>query len=446
MPRPRLLSLLIPLLLVLPFTAWKTRNASHPDLHGKYSVTELRQDLDQMVAIIKKNHPSLYDFNSETNFNALVKQAQDAITDSMELIPFYKIISPIVTSIGCGHTQLWLPGWLWQDSALPVLPVRLFFERDKTYILNNYGSNKNLQPGAEVIAINGHPIAEIRKQMEGFIFTDGNNMAARRDYMNTSFSSPLVGMSFNFPSSYQIRLKSAMTGSGTEDFVVQPMTLPKYNEAQPQMKSKLRFEWDAAGHTGIIRIGSFVYYDRVDFFKKFLDSCFLQLKLRKSDQLIIDLRGNDGGDPFCSSYVLAYLSEKPVSYFAKSYDGYDNLAKPIPLATNHFTGKVYILTDGYCFSSTGHLCALLRYHHLGHFIGTQTDGTYTCNDNAEVVSLNKTGLMIRIPRDRFDAAVQGIPRFIGISPDELIEPDIESALAGKDTVMNFAINKANNTP
>mgnify|MGYP001814917250 CR=1 FL=1 len=50
------------------------------------------------------------------------------------------------------------------------------------------------------------------------------------------------------------------------------------------------------------------------------------------DRLILDLRGNGGGDPFCASYLWAYLEPEALPYFEDHYGKYDTLANPVPAA------------------------------------------------------------------------------------------------------------------
>jgi hypothetical protein len=41
-------------------------------------------------------------------------------------------------------------------------------------------------------------------------------------------------------------------------------------------------------------------------------------------------------------------------------------------------------------------------------------------------------------------AVKGIPRFTGISPDFLVENSLEDNIAGRDSVMSFALGLVTN--
>jgi C-terminal processing protease CtpA/Prc len=156
--------------------------------------------------------------------------------------------------------------------------------------------------------------------------------------------------------------------------------------------------------------------------------------------LILDLRNNSGGDPFCAVHLLSYLETKPAPYFAGVYEGYETLAQPVPVAAkNAFNGNLYVLINGGCFSSTGHLCSLLKYHAHGKFIGEETGGTYQCNDSHTQIATTATKLNLIVARMTYTVAVKGISRETGIMPDYPVEPTIGDVLTGRDAVKEFAM-------
>ena len=160
----------------------------------------------------------------------------------------------------------------------------------------------------------------------------------------------------------------------------------------------LMFEILPEKDTAILTVPTFVYYDKVDYFRSFMDSCFQAIKQQNINNLILDLRGNGGGDPFCSTILFSYLQQESVSYFAEPYAKYEEFAKPLPLPQNHFTGDLYTLIDGSCGSTNGHFCALLEYHDLGKFIGTPTGSTYKCNAGKDTEFRLANSQMIRYYR------------------------------------------------
>jgi Peptidase family S41 len=432
------------LLLGLVFLpGFKSGGRQQPVLETKYSRTAMKADFYQLLAQIEKNHPALYDFTGKDEYQVVVQQQFKKISDSAAVTDFYKILLPLVVKIGCGHSQLWLPQWVWKDSAAGFLPLRLFIEKGRVYVVRNLSSVTGIKMPVEVTGINGTTIPELLDTMNSFISTDGNNVSAKRDYLNTSWFNGLLAIALDFPKEYIIDTKRSSGESGRQ-IKLPALNLETYNRLEAWPSSTPKFLIDSLNNTGILTIRSFAYYDSVAGFRHFIDSFFAKVKKQHIHSVILDLRDNNGGDPFCSAYLLAYLSRVPVPYYSESYEGYGELAKPIPLATNHFDGDLYTLINGNCFSSTGHLCALMKYHHLGKFIGSETDGTYTCNDNSTYVSLNNTGIQLRIARNSFSVAVKGIPRFKGISPDFPVENTVKDNIAGRDSAKSFAMGLIKN--
>jgi Peptidase family S41 len=434
----------IGLLLSLVFLpGYKSGNKEQNTLDTKYSMTAMKADFYQLLAQIDKNHPALYDFTSKDEYQVVVKQQFEKIRGPATVTDFYKILLPLVVKIGCGHSQLWLPQWVWKDTAVGFLPLRLFIEKGRVYVVRNLSSIASIEISMEVTGINGKTIPELLDTMNSFISTDGNNVSAKRDYLNTSWFNGLLAIALDFPKEYLVDTRG-IPGDPVQQIKLPALNLETYNRVEAWPSPTPKFLIDSLNNTGILTIRSFSFYDSVSGFRHFIDSFFTKVRQQGIHSVILDLRDNSGGDPFCSAYLLAYLAKAPVTYYSESYGRYGELAKPIPLAADHFEGNLYTLINGNCFSSTGHLCALMKYYHLGKFVGSETDGTYTCNDNSAFVSLNNTGIQLRIARNSFSVAVEGIPRFKGISPDFPVETRFEDKIAGRDSTKSFAMGLIKN--
>jgi C-terminal processing protease CtpA/Prc len=191
--------------------------------------------------------------------------------------------------------------------------------------------------------------------------------------------------------------------------------------------------------TAILTIRSFVYYENPEKFNHFIDKTFDKIHNLAIKNLLIDLRNNGGGNPFCTSHLFSYLIPEPLPYFAKEYGKYAPLANPIPPAEKAFHGKLVILINGGCFSSTPHLCSLLKYHKIGTFVGTEAGGTYTCNGASREIKLKHTGAIVVINRRSYAAAVNGFPDDRGILPDFAVMPRIDDLVEGRDVQKEFAL-------
>jgi hypothetical protein len=154
--------------------------------------------------------------------------------------------------------------------------------------------------------------------------------------------------------------------------------------------------------------------------------------------LVIDIRGNGGGDPDMSVALISHLARRPFVYFKKGVS-YGNLFVETAPHAVHFGGTVHVLIDGGCFSTSGHFCSIVRHHELAVFIGETGGGTFRCHDNSTEIVLGHTDLRLRVARTTFEAAVPDHDVSAGFPPDHRIIPTINDILSGNDPQMDFAI-------
>ncbi|MGE8291238.1 MAG: S41 family peptidase, partial [Sphingobacterium sp.] len=140
-----------------------------------------------------------------------------------------------------------------------------------------------------------------------------------------------------------------------------------------------------------------------------LDHFFTKLDSLKTKNLIIDLRDNGGGSADIANYLFSYLTRSPYYYFDyvgakyksvkewKHYAQYPDNIEEIDLnetklrdglncytetdstdywwferqqnKPNFYKGRISVLINGGCFSTTGHLLALMREYKIGKFYG-----------------------------------------------------------------------------
>jgi C-terminal processing protease CtpA/Prc len=195
--------------------------------------------------------------------------------------------------------------------------------------------------------------------------------------------------------------------------------------------------------TGIIKISSF-NFNMDSVYTDFILNTFKELKSKNIQNLIIDVRGNIGGQPNPATELLKNITSKELIYFSKK-SGYEKFNNTVTPTEDRFKGNIYFLIDGGCRSTTGHLASLVKYHQLGKMIGEETCASYSCNSSAKTYILNNSKLTIDCPSKVFEVAVEGQQRGNGIMPDIYLKPTVENVMNGKDTVMMFTLDKIKNT-
>jgi C-terminal processing protease CtpA/Prc len=119
---------------------------------------------------------------------------------------------------------------------------------------------------------------------------------------------------------------------------------------------------------------------------------------------------------------------------------YVGLKSNIPLSEPHFDGRLYTLIDGYCFSSCGHLAALIKYQNIGMMIGEETNGSYVCTDSSASYTLTNSRLSFRTSTAAWGVAVEGFELGRGVSPNIEISISFEDYLNGLDTALLYTID------
>jgi C-terminal processing protease CtpA/Prc len=323
-------------------------------------------------------------------------------------------------------------------------PLGLIFSGDKAYAAPS-GDINAIPQGSEIISVNKIQVSNIIESTKRLLSSDAKSKTGK-----------LAGFGYSFPDFFAIqygnpvRYEVKFIPPGSTEIQVQVIKPVSRKTAWGNATStiagwfsretELQLEIMKSENLALMSIPTFGYYDNKQKFYAFLDSAFEQVHRSEVRNLILDLRDNSGGDPICASRLLSYLERQPAPYFAHTYGGYEDLAKPIPISgKNAYAGNLYVLINGRCFSTTGHLCALLKYSRRATFVGEETGGTYECNDDHIRVQTSATHLNLNVARSTYTTAVKGLSRETGIMPEYPVEPTIDDLLTGRDAVKQYTL-------
>lgn len=238
-------------------------------------------------------------------------------------------------------------------------------------------------------------------------------------------------------------------------------------------------------NTGVMTIASFIpslIQKKFGDYYKFIDSTISVFNNLKIANLIIDIRGNNGGDEEYVAYLLARLLDKPFRiydridapvnkysfleftnrgfffnffnsmsyikdketnrYILKNKAGWHKLINP---DNPHFNGKIYILINGWTFSGASDFAAIADYNGSEKiiFIGEETGGAYYGNNSGDWLQLVLPNSKIKISmpvRFYLLAVSDHQPEDRGIIPDFQVESNINDILREIDKPMQFTLN------
>lgn len=402
-----------------------------------FSKEKLRKDFSQFRSILEETHPALYDYTDKEVMDSLFDANAKKIDRDLDFDTFLILMTEVIARVGCGHSSLWIPGDYWSIAPQRLFPLDIRILGDHVLVNGDFDGASGVDPGSQILSINGRAVERIVDRLRSLSSADGFNPSYRTAMVEKHFSGKYARF-YGQPEAFLVEFR-APGSKKVEEARLKPVNLAQIDQAKPS-QNDLSLKEVMDGQTALLTINTFAYYSEVEMFRTFLDSVFCLIDEKQIQNLVLDLRGNSGGDPFCASYLWAHLQPEPLPYFEDHYGRYDTLANPVPLAPRPYNGKLYTLIDGGCFSTTGHFVGLLKYHGVGKFVGTESGATYTCTGNATYPGLDETGIMVGTARVmRYTAAVQNMDPRRGVMPDFPLLPKPEDLISGRDAVLEYAL-------
>ncbi len=407
------------------------------DMDMTFTLKQLQEDFLQMRHAMESLHPAMYDYISKDDFDVLFERRFKELNSSMGLEDAFCMFASVMARMGCMHSNVWMPSGYWSNLTGKLFPIKMRFIGEDALAYRSYSEFDALPAGSKILSINGEPMEEILQNLKTVISADAQSDQYKK--FRLGFRFPLLySLFYGHPDSFVVVYQKP--GEEMErKAVIHPVPTNRIwkNMTEPM---ELDFEVHKEISTAIITIPDFAYYDARDKFYGFVDGSFAEIANNGIKNLIIDLRRNNGGDPFCAVRLFAHIAHKPVPYFSKPYGRYSRLEKPVPLRENHFKGKLYILIDGGGASTTGHLLGLLKYHKIGTIVGEESGATYVCHDAHGAFILKHSQFQVSVARGTFASAVQGLPKDRGILPDISVSQIAEDLAAGIDTVLEHTLS------
>jgi C-terminal processing protease CtpA/Prc len=402
-----------------------------------FSKEKLQKDFQQFRNILEETHPALYDYTDKQEMDSVFDANAARIEGDLDFDTFLMLMTEVIAKVGCGHSSLWIPGDYWSIAPQRLFPLDIQISGDRVFVAGNFNGASEVAPGSRIIEINGEPVEQIVDRLRSLTSADGFNPSYRTAMVEKNFAGKFA-RAYGQPEKFLVRYR-APGGTKVNEASLRPVNLAQIQQTKAS-QNELSLKEMNDGHTALLTINSFGYYGQVDRFRTFLDSVFQVIDQKQIQDLVLDLRGNSGGDPFCASYLWAYLQPEPQPYFEDHYGRYDTLANPVPMAPRPFKGNLYTLIDGRCFSTTGHFVGLLKYHGVGKFVGSESGATYTCTGNATYPALDETGIMVGTARVmRYTAAVKDMDPRRGVIPDYPVEPSVQDIISDRDVVLEHAL-------
>ena len=431
-----------------------------------FSVQDLKEDFNYFRQQFENADPALYLYTSKFHFDSYFDSLSSTIVQPLTERTFYNLITLVNTRLMDGHVHIFpnTESSSYQNRHGVFLPLHVINIGPRLYIDMNNSSDRSIPEGAELISLNGEKAPDIINFLMERQIRDGYNKTYPRWILNNWFKE-YFGFHYGYPSNFQVEYR---TLSGQEiTITVRSLTRDsiriyqkKYypGKQQPGDNEGISLRFDSETATAILKIKSFdnellkeTYHQD---FGSTISAFFHKIRKKKSKNLILDLRDNQGGDVENGALLISHLvdsnytivranfkiknpsSGKPEERLMKSFGKSVGPQQP---DENPFTGKLLILINGGSFSNSGIVSSALAYYHRGEFIGEETGGNRNiiCGD-AEGYKLPHTGIAFEVPTVIYEMWDMQFNEGQGTIPQFEISSGILDIISNTDLAMEKA--------
>ncbi len=445
------------------------------DPHASYSPGQLREDFIHLHETLENAHFDLYAATPRAVFDqrrAEILADLDAPMTRSEAMILFQTYAALARH---GHARLDFPfeAWSeWRDSGGGGFPVDIRIRDGRVLVAGHNSGVEALQPGDEILAINGEPNAIWLPRLTRHLSAETPLLAYT---LLESYLPGLVWMEYPDASALDLRVRHA-------NGEVETLTIPLLSREDGAAMADTRAEaFSLAGFESrlleddiaYLRPGAFYntepdgnvwdatgYTARVDAaFEDFIDN--------GADTLILDLRDNSGGDNSFSDPIIAWFADQPFRFasrftiriseattaanaarladqpastegvsalFAQMFAEHENgesveFEIPIvePREGTRFEGEVYVLVNRYSYSNAVTTAALIQDYGFGTIAGEATADMSTTYGAMEHFTLPHTGIRVGYPKAHI-IRPNGDEHPHGVSPDiELVIPALRGA-------------------
>ena len=450
----------------------------------KFSAEQLKEDYALFRKILEDVHPSLYWYAPKDSVDYYFDEGYKKIRDSMTEPGFRSLLSYVLAKINCGHTTSRYSydySRFLEGARLRTFPLSVKIWGDTMVVTANLNRKDSLlRRGTPILTINGRSQQEIVDSLCKFISSDGFNEVAK--YQQLSNRGTFAGWYKNV---YGLSDKFTIGYLDTNG-VAQTTVIPVYDPAKDttafqgappikfskkEIRRQRRFitrnlQVDTMLNTAYMTLGSF---SRGNKLSSFFQRSFKLLEQRKIEYLVIDVRGNGGGDASLSTLLTRYIIDHPFkiadslyatrrsSNYGKYIDkqflywvamqfvtnrrsdgkyhfGYFERHYYKPRKKYHYAGKVYILTGGNSFSATTLFASSVKGQKNVTIVGEETGGAAYGNTAWMIpdARLPNTKMGFRLPKFRLVVDNHGPKNGRGVQPDVFAGPSVQAIRDGID--------------
>ena len=326
-------------------TPWQFRNqltlkrTSENVLEKKtFSPAQLKEDFEVLKKALVTLHPGVYRYNTRENLEREFAAVEAKLNQPLSENDAFLLFAQLTEKIKCGHTYLnpYNQNSIVRERIFNGKTYLPFYFRivDGKIIITENASPNPLSIGSEITGINGIPAKEIIAKLLTVTRGDGNSTLEHRinSLELTRFEAERYALfDMYFPLFFPLKDEKFaieaidFASKKRAMFQVAAVTKAQRNEEMakrygksPSYDDGWKFEIRDNSTAYLKMANSITWRLKTVKFKEFLAAAFAELRAKSIKNLIIDVRGNGGGDMDPGFEISRYLAAKKLPSYAES--------------------------------------------------------------------------------------------------------------------------------
>ncbi len=394
---------------------------------NRFTVEQMIQDIDALVESVRKTHPDYTRSTPASEWESEIAKAKSGLESATEA-GFYARLSRLAALLRDGHSSVIPTGPL----IARRWPMSIALCSDGVWI-EAAAPDISEAVGTRIVSMSGAPVEHVLSALAPYL--PGDNAQSQRFYAALMLTSPLLLRELGLSDSIE-GVPLVVESLEGDRKTIEP-TLPP-DDAEPEFgrggdwigfESRIPTKplwmeepgvayWMrpiAGGRVLYIRYRE-VAWDESRPFDGFCREAAEASAGAEIERVVIDLRGNGGGNNQFSYFLLHAMIGSPANR----------------------AGRLFVLTDGDVFSAAQNFATNMEKHTYAVFVGEPTGGRPNHFGDAKQIRLPASKYILRCSTLRwFDSEPRDTREWI--MPDIVVPVRMRDALSGTDPILDAAI-------
>ena len=463
---------------------------------SRISGEDLAADLGILEHAYESMHPGLLRYNSEAQIAAAFAEARSQLSSGATIPQAFMTLALLSAKVRCGHTY---PNFFNQSSSVvdevlrgkTRIPFYFTWINQRMVVTRDLTVDRKMPVGTEILVINKTPSQTILASLLPYVRADGANDAKRVALLGVSGEAEWEAFDVYYPLLFPLQTETFHFTIKRPGVKPSEVSLPAMTEIDREQIRK------AAGSPGpndavfsrrvlpssteVLRMPSWGLFNSKWDWKTWLDAAFDDAVKDKAPELVLDLRGNEGGEDEIGRYILSRLIAQPLAIqnyarlvryrtaptdlepyldtWDKSFlrlgvdaqrftSGLPHLpreewlsladenthagTKTVLPRKTRYTGKVVVLVDAQNSSATFQFADAVQQNHLGLLLGEPTGGNQRGINGGAFFFLRLPHSKIEMDLPRVGYFAQSETPDAGLRPDRAVPTTARDIAEGRD--------------